>query len=104
MRIEAWRVHDTGLIAAPGPFRRLPGAVRHHAGRGDPWPDKVTLELVGDEVVVAGVGRWPRADVTARVVSAGPPVTFVIDLPGAAHLLAAPAGPGTSELLAALAT
>ena len=46
MRIEAWRVHDTGLVAAPGPFRRLPGAVRHHQGRGEPWPARVTLSVV----------------------------------------------------------
>jgi hypothetical protein len=103
VRIEAWRVHDTGLVAAPGPFRRLPGAVRHHQGRGDPWPDRVALELTDTELVVPGVGAWPRADVRARRVADGPPVSFVVQLPDAAHLLAAPADAATAAFLAALA-
>lgn len=103
MRIEAWRVHDTGLVAAPGPFRRLPGAVRHHQGRGDPWPAQVHLELTGDELVVAGVGAWPRREVSVRLVSAGPPVSFVVQLPDASHLLAAAADDATRSFLAALA-
>lgn len=102
MRIEAWRVQDTGLIAAPGPFRRLPGAVRHHQGRGDPWPDRVTLELTDDELVVEGVGAWRVDEVTVHVVGQGPPVTFVVHLPDADQLLAAPADAATTALLAAL--
>lgn len=103
VEIEAWRVHDTGLVAAPGPFRRLPGAVRHHQGRGAPWPNRVTLALVDDELVVSGVGTWARGDVSARLMSAGPPVTFVIQLPGATHLLAAAATTATMALIDALA-
>jgi hypothetical protein len=103
VRIEAWRVHDTGLVAVPGPFRRLTGAVRHLQGRGAPWPDRVTLVLHEGELVVDGVGAWPRHDVTVRPVSAGPPVTFIVQLPDAAHLLAAPADAATTEFLAALA-
>lgn len=95
-------MHDTGLVAAPGPFRRLPGAVRHHQGRGEPWPDRVTLSLTADELVVEGVGSWPRADVTVRPMGSGPPVTFVVQLPDAAHLLAAPADETTDAFLAAL--
>ncbi len=102
MQLEAWRVQDSGLVATPGPFRRLRGAVRHHQGRGDPWPDRVTLSLTDDELVVEGVGAWPRTDVTIRPMSAGPPVTFVVQLPDAAHLLAASAGETTSAFLAAL--
>ena len=81
VRIEAWRVHDTGLVAAPGPFRRLPGVVRHHQGRGDPWPTRVSLALVDDDLVVDGVGAWPRGAVSVQVVSQGPPVTFVVRAP-----------------------
>ena len=103
MRIEAWRVHDTGLVAAPGPFRRLPGAVRHHQGRGPAWPARVTLKLIDGKLVVDGVGTWPQADVSVRLVSDGPPVSFVVELPDAAHLLAAPAGEATRAFLAALA-
>jgi hypothetical protein len=103
VRIEAWRVHDTGLVAAPGPFRRLGGNVRHHQGRGAPWPARVRLDLVDDELVVEGVGSWPRSEVSVRIVSHGPPVSFVVELPGAAHLLAAAADPATAALLAALA-
>ncbi len=102
MRIDAWRVHDTGLVAAPGPFRRLPGAVRHHAGRGVPWPDRVTLEAADGDLVVAGVGAWPIADVTVRIVAAGPPVSFVLEVRGDAHLLAAAADAATRALLAEL--
>ena len=103
MRIDAWRVHDTGLVAAPGPFRRLPGGVRHHQGRGAAWPDQVTLELIDDELVVSGVGRWPVADVGVRRVAPGPPVSFIIHLPDADHLLAAAAGEATERFLADLA-
>jgi hypothetical protein len=102
VRVEAWRVHDTGLVAAPGPFRRLPGVVRHHQGQGDPWPDRVSLRLTDDELLVDGVGSWPRQEVTVEVRSQGPPVTFVVRLPGAAHLLAAPADGATTAFLTAL--
>lgn len=96
-------MQDTGLVAAPGPFRRLPGAVRHHHGQGAPWPDQVTLVLTDDELFVEGVGSWPRSGVTIRPMSAGPPVTFVVQLPEAAHLLAAAAAEATAAFLAALA-
>lgn len=102
MRIEAWRVHDTGLVAAPGPFRRLPGVVRHHSGRGAPWPDRITLEVAEGELVVEGVGAWALADVTVRVVAEGPPVSFVVEVPDGAHLLAAAAAPDTRAVLDAL--
>ncbi|MEO7427745.1 MAG: hypothetical protein ABIY48_00025 [Acidimicrobiales bacterium] len=102
MRITAWRVHDTGLVAAPGPFRRLPGAVRHHQGRGAAWPDQVTLELIDGQLVVDGVGRWPMADIRVRVVAQGPPVSFVVHLPDADQLLAAAAGDATTAFLAAI--
>jgi hypothetical protein len=102
VEIDAWRVHDTGLVAAPGPFRRLSGAVRHHQGRGPAWPDRVRLSLTDDELVVEGVGGWARREVSARIVSAGPPVTFVIEIPDGAHLLAAPATETTMALLEAL--
>ena len=100
--VAAWRVQDTGLVTAPGPFRRLPGAVRHHQGRGKIWPDRLSLALVGDDLVVEGVGRWPRSDVTAGLVNPGPPVTFVVHIPGADHLLAAAADATTAMLLEAL--
>lgn len=102
MRIEAWRVHDSGLVAALGPFRRLSGAVRHHQGRGAVWPDRVTLELIDDELVVEDVGRWPVGEVTVRLVGQGPPVSFVVHLPDTDQLLAAPADAATAAFVAAL--
>ena len=107
MKVQAWQVHDTGLVAAPGPFRRLTGVVRHHRGQGAPWPDRVVLEVADGRLLVTGhdgsaVGTWEVLDVSARGVSAGPPVTFVLELPGAARLLAAAAGSDTDALLAAL--
>jgi hypothetical protein len=106
MVVSAWRVHDTGLVAVPGRFRRLGGLVRHHRGAGPAWPVEVTLALDGDALVVTGadgeVGRWPRAAITARRVSGGPPVQFVLEVPGGGQLLAAPAGTEVEELLAAL--
>lgn len=99
--VRAWSVHDSGLVAVPGPFRRLAGAVRHLHGRGERWPREVTLTLTAEELVVEGVGAWPRADVRMRVVADGPPVTFVVEVPGASQLLAAPADAATRELLAA---
>jgi hypothetical protein len=105
--VEAWRVHDTGLVVAPSRFRRLPGAVRHHQGQGDPWPVTVRLVVQGDELVVTAleleVGRWPVAEVSARVVADGPPVSFVLDVPGGSHLLAAAPGAALDGLLASVA-
>jgi hypothetical protein len=108
VRLTAWRVHDTGLVTAPARFRRLGGAVRHHQGQGAAWPERVELEVGADLVVVraadgAEVGSWPRSDVRARQVAAGPPATFVVEVPDEAHLLAAAAGPELASLLAALA-
>lgn len=102
LRVEAWRVHDTGLVAAPGRFRRLGGLVRHHRPEGAAWPVRVVLELDDGEVRVAEVGTWPRAEVRARKVADGPPVSFVLDVPGSSQLLAAPAGEATERFLAAL--
>jgi len=98
-------VHDTGLVAAPGRFRRLPGAVRHHQGQGDPWPVRVVMTLTEDALRVATpdgdtVGSWPRTDVEVQVVGHGPPVSFVVQLPDAAHLLSAAADDATRALLA----
>ena len=100
-------MHDTGLVAVPTRFRRLGGLVRHHQGHGAPWPDRVTLEVIEGALRVTAadgeVGRWPRAEVTAARQSSGPPVHFVLEVPGAAHLLAASSGPATEALLADLA-
>ena len=104
--VEAWRVHDTGLVAVPSRFRRLGGQVRHHQGHGAAWPARVTLELSEGELRVDAsggpVGSWPRSEVAGRRVAAGPPVSFVVDVPGASHLLAAAAGPAVEALLAGL--
>ena len=106
-RVEAWRVHDTGLVAVPTRFRRLGGLVRHLQGHGDRWPDQVVLELDDDRLSAgasdgSSLGTWPVADVTVQRVADGPPVHFVLEVPGAAHLLAAPADATTYALLAAL--
>ena len=108
-RVEAWQVHDTGLVAVPSRFRRLGGLVRHLQGHGDRWPDQVTLELADDgQLRVTGpdgeIGTWSRSEVTIARQSSGPPVHFVLEVPGAAHLLAAPADGVTGALLAALAS
>ena len=107
-RVDAWRVHDTGLVAVPSRFRRLGGLVRHLQGQGDAWPERVSLELLDEQLRVIGpegdVGAWPRADVTVTRQSSGPPVHFVLEVPGAAHLLAAPQGAATEAFLAALAS
>jgi hypothetical protein len=104
--VSAWRVHDTGLVAVPSRFRRLGGLVRHHRGTGAAWPRDVALRMEGDQLVATGgdgeLGRWSARDVTARRTSAGPPVQFSLEVPGAAHLLAAAAGPDVEALLAAL--
>lgn len=104
MVVRAWQAHDTGLVAVLPRFRRLAGRVRHLRGSGPSWPAEVELDVVGDELVVEGVGRWPLSDVSARRVSAGPPVAFVIDLgPDGSVLLHAPATPDTTALLDTLA-
>ncbi len=106
VRVEAWRVHDTGLVAVPSRFRRLGGLVRHLQGEGTAWPDAVTLWLSSDGLQVTGstglVGSWPASDVRVTRVAAGPPVSFVLEVPGGAHLLAAPADPTTESLLVLL--
>jgi len=105
-RVEAWRVHDTGLVAVPSRFRRLGGLVRHLQGQGDRWPDQVTLEVADGQLRVAGpdgeIGTWSRSDVTISRHGSGPPVSFVLEVPGAAHLLAAPADAATEAFLAEL--
>ncbi len=63
----------------------------------------MTLSLSDGELSVDGVGSWPRADVSVRLMSTGPPVTFVVQLPDEAHLLAAAAAPATDAFLTALA-
>ena len=100
--VHAWRVHDTGLVAAPGPFRRLPGAVRHHAGRGRQWPDQVTLRVSDGHLHAEEIGSWALGVVSVRLVGDGPPISFVVQVPEGSHLLAAPADAGTRALLAAL--
>ena len=106
MQVEAWRVHDTGLVAVPSRFRRLGGLVRHLQGQGERWPDTVTLRIEDGELRVAAasgpVGAWPVAEVRATQVSVGPPVSFVLEVAGGAHLLAAAASPGTQSFLTAL--
>ena len=102
--VDAWRVHDTGLVAVPGRFRRLGGLVRHLQGHGEQWPDTVTLSVTDDELVVTAAGRpvgaWALAEVSVIPMGDGPPVTFVLELPAATHLLAAPAAAATTALLA----
>lgn len=107
VRVVAWRVHDTGLVAVPSRFRRLGGLVRHLQGSGEVWPATVTLELAAGRLTVldpgsAEVGAWPAAEVQVTRVSAGPPVSFVLAVPGGSHLLAAAAAPEVDVLLAAL--
>jgi hypothetical protein len=101
-RLACWRVRDSGLVPAPPRFRRLGGLTRHHRGDGDPWPDQVELVVIDDELEVPGVGRWPLDEVGADVLADGPPLTFVVRVPGSAQLLAAPAGPDADTVLAAL--
>jgi hypothetical protein len=108
VRVEAWRVHDTGLVAVPSRFRRLGGLVRHLQGHGERWPDQVTLELTDDDElrVTSGptvIGAWPRDDVRATRQSDGPPVQLVLEVPGGSQLLAAAAGASIETLLAELA-
>ena len=103
-RVEAWRVHDTGLVAVPSRFRRLGGLVRHLQGHGAQWPDSVTLSVTDGELVVTAadrpVGTWALDEITVTPMGEGPPVTFVLELPTATHLLAAPATAATAALLA----
>lgn len=106
-QVRAWRVHDTGLVAVPSRFRRLGGLVRHLQGQGAAWPARVELTVVDGELRAhaAGdpLGAWPVAEVSATRLGGGPPVSFVLEVPGAAHLLAAASGPAVEALLAALA-
>ena len=102
MRVSCWQVRDTGLLASPGPFRRLRGEVRHHRGQGDPWPDPVTLVLSDGMLYVEQVGQWPLHSVECRLYSAGPPVMFILRVPGATQLLATAAGLGAQALLSRL--
>jgi len=106
--VEAWRVHDTGLVVVPPRHRRLGGLVRHLRGHGEPWPDTVTLAVVEGRLEVSSadvsLGSWPLDLVGAVRVSPGPPVTFVLEVPDATHLLAASATPATDALLASLVT
>lgn len=99
-------MHDTGLVAVPSRYRRLGGLVRHLQGQGDRWPDRVRLTLVDGELRVTSaagtVGAWAVGEVHASRVATGPPVSFVVEVPGGAHLLAAAADPATESLLAAL--
>ena len=109
MAVRAWLAHDTGLVAVLPRFRRLTGRVRHHQGAGPRWPAEVVLDVESDELRVdqpdgAAVGRWPLATVSVRVVAAGPPMQFVVDLgEDGSHLLSAATGPDVDALLAALA-
>jgi hypothetical protein len=107
VEVEAWRVHDTGLVAVPTRFRRLGGLVRHLQGQGDPWPAAVTLVLSDEELRVTSagglVGAWPRGEVRATRRSSGPPVQLVLEVPGSTQLLAAAAGPDVEALLTELA-
>ena len=92
-------VQDTGLAPAPPRHRRLPGALRHHRGEGPSWPAEVVLRVEGDHLEIAGVGRWPLADVAAEVVQTGPPVVLSLAVPGARQLLAAPGDATTATLV-----
>ena len=80
--------------------------MRHHQGEGEAWPDRVSLEVVDAQLHVTApsgpVGSWPLGDARAVRLTGGPPVSFVLELPGAAHLLAAASGPSVERLLAAL--
>ena len=107
VEVEAWRVHDTGLVAVPSRFRRLGGRVRHLQGHGVAWPDAVTLVVADGRFRVTGpggttVGDWPLAEVGVTHVGHGPPRSFVIEVPESAQLLAAAAGPTTDALISAL--
>ncbi len=102
IKVTVWPVRDTGLtVVAPG-HRRLPGALRHHQGDGETWPDRITLTLSATELDAAEVGRWRRADVTVSDVRSGPPVTFVLRTPAGSHLLGMAAGEPGASFLAAL--
>ncbi len=106
--MEAWRAHDTGLVALPTRFRRLSGQVRHLRGTGLAWPERLTL-VVADGTLTASdpdgaaVGAWPVSEVQATSVATGPPASFVVEVPGGVHLLSAAPGPALDRLLAALA-
>lgn len=100
--VAAWPVRDTGLAPAPARHRRLAGGLRHHRGDGPAWPDRVELRLHGDRLEVPGVGAWPASEVTAAPVHAGPPLSFVLTVPGGSQLLATAATTEAHQLLAEL--
>jgi hypothetical protein len=107
IQLDAWRVHDSGLVAAPTRYRRLGGLVRHHRGEGDAWPADVGLTLDDAQLLVTGpdgapVGVWPVTEVRVARVGGGPPVQFTLEVPGSSQLLAAAAGPDTDAFLAHL--
>jgi hypothetical protein len=100
--VTVWPVRDSGLaVAGPG-HRRLPGALRHHRGEGETWPDRVTLRLTRTELIASDIGRWPLADVSIGDVQSGPPVMFVLRTPAGAHLLGMAAGEPGASFVAAL--
>ena len=51
---------------------------------------------------MGALGAWPVGDVSVSLVAAGPPVSFVLEVPGSTHLLAAASDAATESLLAAL--
>ena len=60
VRVEAWRVHDTGLVAVPSRFRRLGGLVRHLQGQASAWPDTSRCRSSAGELQVTGGRRAGR--------------------------------------------
>jgi hypothetical protein len=66
----------------------------------------VVLEVVEGVLhvseIAGEVGAWPLEQVTVVRQSSGPPVHFVLEVPGASHLLAAPADAATEALLSSL--
>ena len=103
VQVEAWRVHDTGpgggAVALPPPRRsrapppgaratRGPTASRWRsstASCGRPAPDGARRRLAG------------RPTCRVSRVAAGPPVSFVLEVPGSTHLLAAAADAATES-------
>ena len=104
-RVEAWRVHDTGLVAVPSRFRRLGGLVRHLQGHGDALAGRASRSRSATASCAStgptgAVGALAAAEVARH--ASWPPArrcSFVLEVPGAAHLLAAAAGAATDALL-----